>query len=145
VAEPFDRQPDGGGVDDRQHLGDVLGEQPVEQHLVAVPQVRQIHPLTQIIRLRQVLGVGASRLPVQCGHTGGKQADQPELAALRLGERGAAVDGGGGQHGMATSVDPHGVAVGGRDEFVGSVGHDVLSRSSPLFAGRFVTGHVLAG
>ena len=36
VAEPFDRAPHGGGVDDGHHLGDVFGEQPVEQHLVAV-------------------------------------------------------------------------------------------------------------
>src|SRR6185436_2246121 len=30
AGELFDRQPDGGGVDDRQHLLDVLGEQLVE-------------------------------------------------------------------------------------------------------------------
>ena len=65
VAEPLDRQPDRGGVDDRQYLLDVLGEQLVEQHLVAVAQVSQIHPLTQVVGLLAVLGVGPPQLAVQ--------------------------------------------------------------------------------
>ena len=70
VAEPLDRQPDGGGVDDGQHLGDVLGQQPVEQHLVAVPQVRQVHPLAQVVGLLAVLGVDPPQLAVQRGDPG---------------------------------------------------------------------------
>jgi hypothetical protein len=47
VAEPFDRLTDGRGVDDRQHLFQVLAEQPVEQHLVAVTQLREVDELRQ--------------------------------------------------------------------------------------------------
>ncbi len=49
LAEPLDRQPDGRGVDHREHFGNVFSEQAVEQHLVAIPQVGEIHPLPQIV------------------------------------------------------------------------------------------------
>ena len=38
MAEASDRLADRRGVDDRQHLLEVLGEQPEEQHLVAIPE-----------------------------------------------------------------------------------------------------------
>ena len=82
LAEPFDRQPDGRGVDDGQHLGDVLGEQPVEQHLVAVPQIRQVHPLPQIVGLLQVLRVHPAELAFQGGHPGRQQTGQPQRLPL---------------------------------------------------------------
>jgi hypothetical protein len=124
VAEPLDRQPDGGGVDDRQHLLDVLGEQLVEQDLVAVAQVGQVHPLGQVPRLRGELGIGAAGLHLQRGHPGGQQPHQAQLPALLLGERGAAVDRRRGQHRVPAGVDASGHPVGGPDELVGSLGHD---------------------
>src|SRR3954447_13122413 len=123
VAEPLDRQPDRRGVDDRQHLLDVLGEQLVEQHLVAVAQVGQVHPLAQVVGLLAVLGVGPSQLGVQRRDPRREQAGQSQFTAFREGERGAAVDGGGGEHGRAAGVDPGDVAVRGLDQFVGSLGH----------------------
>jgi hypothetical protein len=92
IAEPLDRQSDGRGVDHRQHLLDVLAEQPVEQHLVAVPQIGQIHPAAQIVDLRAVLAVYPPHLPVQCAHSGGQQAGEPQGLAFFEGERRPAVN-----------------------------------------------------
>ena len=80
VAEPFDRHADGRGVDDGQHLGDVFGQQPVEQHLVAVPQVRQVHPLPQVVGLLAVLRVHPPRLTLQGGHPGGSSPVNPNAS-----------------------------------------------------------------
>jgi len=63
LAEPLDRQPHRRGVHHRQHLGDVLGEQPVEEHLVAIAKVGQLHPLPQIVGLFRVLGVDPAHWP----------------------------------------------------------------------------------
>ena len=62
VAEPFDGQADSGGVDDREHFLDVLGQQPVEEHLVAVAEVGQVDPLAQVVALLPVLLVGPGLL-----------------------------------------------------------------------------------
>ena len=49
VAELLDRRPDGRRVDDRQHLVDVLADQPVEEHLVVVVSwVRKTHLSTSV-------------------------------------------------------------------------------------------------
>ena len=135
VGEPLDRQPDGRGVDHRQHLLDVLGQQPVEQHLVAIPQVRQVHPLPQIARLLAVLGVGPAQLPVQRGHPGREQPGQPQLAALLQRERRPPVDRWHGQHRHTPGGDPRDVAVGRLDQFVGSLGHQRAPVTSS-WAGR---------
>ena len=47
-----DRLAHGGGVHDRQHLFEVLGEQPVEQNLVAVAHVGQENVLGQVVGWR---------------------------------------------------------------------------------------------
>ena len=65
LAEPLDRQADRRGVDDGQHLGDVLGEQPVEQHLVPIAEIGQVHPLPQVVGLLEVLGVDPAQLAFQ--------------------------------------------------------------------------------
>ena len=92
LAEPFDRHTHGRGVDDGQHLGEVVGEQPVEQHLVAVPQVRQVHPLPQVVGLLPVLRVHPAELAFQGGHPGRQQAGQSQRLSFGQGERGAPVD-----------------------------------------------------
>lgn len=46
-------------VDDRQHLGEVVGDQPKEQHLVAVVQRAQVHVLREVTGLCAELGVRA--------------------------------------------------------------------------------------
>ena len=68
VAVLLDDLPDGGGVDDRQHLLDVLGEQPVEQCLVAVLHRRQVEVLGQVTGLLTELTVDAAQLGVHADH-----------------------------------------------------------------------------
>ena len=53
------RHADGQIVDDGDHLAQVFGEQPVEQHLVAVVQGGQVDVLAQ--RIRQPLDTGCRR------------------------------------------------------------------------------------
>ena len=64
------RHADGQIVDDRDHFAQVLGKQPVKQHLVAVVQGRQVDVLAQRIRQPLVLDVGALDLRLQ-------RADRP--------------------------------------------------------------------
>jgi hypothetical protein len=106
VAVPLDRRPDRGGVDDRQHLGDVLGQQPVEQHLVAVSQAGQVQVLGQVIGLALVLPVDPVQLSLDGGHALGQQAGQPERLPLGEGERGAPVQQRRHQHRRAAQPDP---------------------------------------
>jgi len=70
----------------------MLGQQPVEQHLVAVAHVGQEHVLGQIIGLASVLGVHPPQLALQCGYAAGQQALQPQQLALLRRERGAAIE-----------------------------------------------------
>jgi hypothetical protein len=91
VAVPLDRRTDRGGVDDRQHLGDVLGQQPVEQHLVSVPQAGQVQVLGQVIGLALILPVDPAQLSLDGRYALGQQAGQPERLPLGEGERGAPV------------------------------------------------------
>ena len=80
VAEPFDRPADGRGVDDREHLLDVLGEQPVEQDLVAVAQVGQVDVPGQVVGLALVLGVDPPQLAVDGGHPAGSSPVSPSAS-----------------------------------------------------------------
>ena len=110
VAEPLDRLPDGRGVDDRQHLLEVLGQQPVEQHLVAVAQVGQVDALGQIVRLPAVLRVDPPQLAVQRQTPRGQQPVQARARALVRGERRAAVDHRVREDRPAASADPERIA-----------------------------------
>ena len=92
VAVPLDRLADRRGVDDRQHVPQVLRQQPVEQDLVAVAQVGQVHVLGQLVRLPLVLGMDPADLPVDRRHPVGQQADQPERPPLLGRERGPPVE-----------------------------------------------------
>ena len=121
LAEPLDGLPDGGGVDHREHLGQVTGQQLVVQDLVAVPQVGQQHPLAQVAALGLVLGVDPAQLALQGGHPGGQQPGEAQRFPLRQGERGAAVDAAGAEDCGAADVDLGGDPVRGLDQFVGVV------------------------
>ena len=57
VAELLDGRADGRGVDDRQHLVDVLADELVEEHLVAVVQVGEEDPLVDV----GLAGAGTAR------------------------------------------------------------------------------------
>ena len=91
LAEPLAGHPDGGGVEDRQHLLDVVGYQPVEQHLVGVLQRAQVDMPGDVGGLLLVGPVPAADLLVQGLHRGRHQTTQAQLGALRLGEGGAFV------------------------------------------------------
>ena len=74
VAEPLDRLPDRRGVDDREHLLQVVGQQAVEEHLVAVADVGQVEVLAQRGRGAPELLVDPPGLGLQAGHAAGHQA-----------------------------------------------------------------------
>jgi hypothetical protein len=112
VAEPLDRLPDGGGVDDRQHFVDVVGQQPVEQDLVAVAQVGQVDVLGQGVGLALVLPVDAAQLALQGRDPGRQQPHQAKLLTLVHGERRAPVDHRGREHGIAAGPYAYDWAVG---------------------------------
>ena len=133
MAEPLDGQPDRRRVDDRQHLGEVLGEQPVEQHLVAVPQVAEVHVPGQVVWLAPVLLVDPPQLAVHRGDLAGQQPGQPQGAPLRPGERGAPVEHRAGQHGVPAGPYPHAVPVRAVDEVVWPLVHRGC-RSPPIQA-----------
>ncbi len=92
LAELLDRRAHGGRVDDREHLGDVLADQPVEEHLVAVVQLAQEDPLVEIVVQQRVLGVAARGLLLHRLDRPGKQSLEAEVSPLGFGERRAAVD-----------------------------------------------------
>ena len=123
IAVSLDGRPDGGGVDDRQHLGDVLGQQPVEQHLVAVPQAGQVQVLGQVIGLAEVLPVDPPQLSLDGRHALGQQAGQPERLPLGEGERRAPVQCGRGQQRGTTQPDPRHHALRSRDQVVQTFRH----------------------
>jgi hypothetical protein len=97
-AVPFDRGAHRRGVHDRQHLGDVLGEQPVEQHLVPVPQTSQVQVLGQVAGLAPVLRVHPRQLPLDRRDARGQQAGQAQRLPLGERERGTPVQHRRGQH-----------------------------------------------
>jgi hypothetical protein len=69
----------------------MIGEQAVEQHLVAVVQRRQIDVLAEVVRLGLVLLVRPPRLLVECLDGRGDKAVEPEFRPFLLGERRALV------------------------------------------------------
>ena len=78
-------------VDDRNHLAQVLREQPVEQHLVAVVQGGQIDVLAQRVRQPLVLDVGALDLRLQRADVGREQAGEAQGFSFLRREGGALV------------------------------------------------------
>ena len=134
--ELLDRQADRRGVDDRQHLLDVLGEQLVEQHLVAGPQVGQVHPLRQIARRPAELGIRPPQLPVQRATPPRAATRSTPAPAAPPGERRPPVDHRRPQHRHPPRRDPRGVpAVVGPDQFVVSLGHLRALRHRVMFSG----------
>ena len=121
VAVPLDRRPDRRGVDDRQHLLDVVDQQPVEQDLVAVAQVGQVQVLGQVVGLAQVLRVHPGQLAVDRRDAVGQQAGQAQLGPLGHGERGPAVEQRRRQDGGAAQADPGHHPAGLRGEFIGPI------------------------
>jgi hypothetical protein len=77
-----DRLADRRRVDDREHLVEVVGEQPVVEDLVAVVEELEIDVAGERGRLGPVLRVGAARLLLEGEHRGGKEADEVERVAL---------------------------------------------------------------
>ena len=71
------RQADRQIVDDRNHFAQVLGEQAVEQHFVAVVQSGQVDVLAQRIRQPVVLNVGALDLVASVLISGGSRPVRP--------------------------------------------------------------------
>ena len=90
-AEALAGQPDGGGVEDRQHFLDVVGHQPVEQHLVGVLQGAQVNVPGEIGGLLLIGLIPAVHLLLERLHHGRQQAAQAQLGAFLLGERGALI------------------------------------------------------
>ena len=82
VAVALDRLADGRRVDDREHLRQVVAEQPVEEHLVAVVQLAEEDVLGQVRRLAEVLAVGAADLLFQRHDSRRQHADQAERLPL---------------------------------------------------------------
>ncbi len=104
-APLFDRVADGRVVDHGQQLGEVVGEQPEEQHLVAVVQLVQVDVALQVGGEPAQLEVRAVRLLVQGLHRGREPAGQAEACPLVEGERGPPVGQGVGDDGRCV----HGV------------------------------------
>jgi hypothetical protein len=91
-AELLAGQTDGRRIYDRQHLLDVLTDQPVEDRLIRVLQRPQIDMPSQISWLAAELGVGPGDLLVDIADRGRQQPAQSELGTLRLTERYALID-----------------------------------------------------
>ena len=84
VAELLAALADHRRVDDRQHLDDVVEQQPVEEHLVGVLQVAQVDVPLEVVVLPPVGLVGADHLLVQRLDLRRQQAVQAEAPALLL-------------------------------------------------------------
>jgi hypothetical protein len=123
VAVALDRLAHRGRVDDRQHLLDVFGQQPVEQHLVAIAQVGQEDVLRQVLGLALVLRVDPPKLSLYCGLPARQQPVEPEGTPFLLGERGAPVEHRVGQHVTATGPDVYRVTLLWGREIVRSFVH----------------------
>ena len=87
VAELLAALADDGRVDHRQHLDDVVEQQPVEEHLVRVLEIAQEDVAREVVVLAPVGLVGAGDLLVERLDVGRQQPLQPVAAPLVLGER----------------------------------------------------------
>ena len=92
VGELLARLAHGRGVDDRQHLGQMVGQQAIEQGLVGVLDVAQIDVLVHVVAKRHELTIGAFGLLFDGLDVLGQQAFQIEAAALLAGEGAALVE-----------------------------------------------------
>ena len=108
VGELLARLAHGRGVDDRQHLGQVVVQQAVEQGLVGILDVAQIDVLVHVVAERHELAVGALGLLFDGLDVLGQQAFQIEAAALFAGEGAALVEQGRLQQGRACVGDVEG-------------------------------------
>ena len=98
------RHADGQIVDDGDHLAQVLGEQPVEQHLVAVVQGGQVDVLAECIRQPLVLNVGALDLSPQRADIRREQTREPQRFSFVAGEGRALVQRRRVEHGQAAGL-----------------------------------------
>jgi hypothetical protein len=127
VAVALDRLADGRGVDDRQHVAQVLREQAVEQDLVAVAEVGQVHVPGQLLGLPEVLGVDPADLPLDGRDPMGQQPDQAEGPPLLGCERGPPVEHRRPQHREPAGPDPHHRPLRRPCELVRPLGHGASS------------------
>ena len=118
--------PDGGRVDDRHHLVQVLGEKPVEERFVAVLHGTQEEVAVDVLLHLAVVRVGSGHLLLGCEDAGRYQARQPEAVALFQSETGALVQVGLVEQRFAAQVDFDEVFPRLR------VGADLESRVAPL-------------
>jgi len=82
----LDRQPDRWRVDDRYHLAQVVGQQPVEQDLVTVEQGVQGDVAGKVVGLAPVLLVNTRNLVLQ-GEVGGRdQSRQAKVVTFAVAE-----------------------------------------------------------
>jgi hypothetical protein len=91
VAPLLDRLPDGGVINDRQKLGQVVREQPEVQRLVAVVEKVEVNVLREVVPFAAQLLVCPRRLVVERLHRGREPTDQSQPATLVLGKRRAAI------------------------------------------------------
>ena len=99
VGELLARLAHGRGIDDRQHLGQVVVQQTVEERLVGILDVTQIDVLVHVVAKRHELTVGPLGLLFDGFNILGQQALEVEIAALFTGEGAALVEQGGLQQG----------------------------------------------
>ncbi len=98
VAVALDGLPDRRRVDDRQHLPQMVGQEPVEEDLVTVVEGGEEHVLGQRGGLGAVLGVGPGRLLLEGEHLVGHEARQPQASRSSGVKPGALVDAGIAEH-----------------------------------------------
>jgi hypothetical protein len=85
------RLPDRRRVDDRHRLGEVIGDEPVEQAFVAILQRDQIDVLLEIRRLAAEAAQRLFELLIEAEHARRQQAAQVQAVALLVRKRGALV------------------------------------------------------
>ena len=114
VAESLDRLADRRRIDDRQHLVEVLAEQVVEEDLVSVAQLREVHVLPDGGARPPELLIDPSGLILEARDAAGKKSDQPQQVSFGHGERRTPVGHRVRQHRPAASGYAHGVRSDGR-------------------------------
>ncbi len=98
VGVLLDRLPDGRVVDDRQQLGQMVGQHPVVENLIAVVQLLQVYVLGQVAAQVSQLLISPPRLLFQRQNRGRQPPGQPASLPLRVGERDPPVGHRVGQH-----------------------------------------------